>query len=327
MAIASVVGAGISAAGSLLGTHQRNEAQKRESELAYQRERAAIKEQNAYNSSSAQMARLQAAGLNPNMMYETSQEAAAGTQTDVAHYQPAELDNAFEPMGNAGQQMIQNLVGLKDMENKTALANSQILLNASTKDFQVSQSKKVDAECKRLLELLKWDVSNAEADFKLKTQELSNSVKEGQKLAEDIKLLSQKFQIGEEELKQMDAQTRFILARLPYANEFAALEVGQKRAEIQKIAAEIAYMQAQEEIGRGQLKVAEFNKWVGLGDVIARNVINAAGVTAKFLGKGASLNELFGADPWSMMQGKGAFTKGFDLNDSANPFGQFLSGD
>lgn len=319
-AIASIAGAGISAASSIAGTRERNEAQKRESELAYRREQANIRMQNSYNSASAQMARLQAAGLNPNLMYENSQEAAAGTQTDIAHYQPAEVQNAFVPMGNAGQQMIESMVGLVDMVNKTKETQSRILLNASTADFNAANAEFTRSQNNRLLSLLSWDVKNAQRQYELSGAEIDKLKQQKKNLEADYDLICAKTGLTEEQAKNLDANTRYMLARLPYAAEFAQLEVAEKRKVIEKLAVEMAYMDE-------SLKIQNFNKWVNLGDVIARNVVQAAGVAGRFLGKGASLQELYGADPWSMMKGKGAFTQGFDLNDSANPFGQFLAGD
>lgn len=319
-ALAAIIGAGVSAAGSILATQQRNEAQKRENELAYQREQARIKEQNAYNSASAQVARLQAAGLNPNMMYENSQEAAAGTQSEVARYQPSDMQNSFEPMGNAGEQIISQLVGLKDIENKTALAESQILVNASTANLNTENAKLSSSQSKRILDLLGWEISEKESLIGKLDSETMQNIENTKRIAEDTKLISEKIGLTINEASKLNAETRYILARLPYASEFAKLEVDEKRAVIGKIAQELVYMDE-------SLRIQNFNKWVNMADVIARNVIQGASVTAKFHGKGASLNDLFGSDPWSMMNGKGAFTKGFNLNDSSNPFGQFLAGD
>lgn len=319
-AIASVAGAGISAASSLAGTKQRNEAQKREQELAYRREQASMREMNSYNSASAQMARLQSAGLNPNLMYQNGQQAAAGQQSDIARYQPADIDNAVEPLGNSGAQMIQSIVGLTDMVNKTKETQSRILLNASTAEFNLENAKYTKSQNDRLLALLSWDLANAEAQFKNLDADTQNKLQLAKNLAADYDLIVAKTGLTKNEAANLDANTRYILARLPYANEFAKMEVAEKRAVIQKIAVEMSYMTE-------SLEIQQFNKWVNMGDVIARNVIGAAGVAARYLGKGASLQDLYGADPWSMMKGKGAFTQGFNLNDSNNPFGNFLPGD
>lgn len=128
----SLIGTAISAATGLVGTHMRNEAQRRENELAYQRQKRDMREMNAYNSASAQVARLQAAGLNPNMMYGQSSEGAAGTQADIPRYEPADVQNASSPLGSLGSEMIQSMIGLKDLENKTAETAASIAL----KDMQ-----------------------------------------------------------------------------------------------------------------------------------------------------------------------------------------------
>lgn len=223
-------------------------------------------------------------------------------------------------MGNAGQQIISQLVGLKDMENKTALAESQILVNASTANLNTENAKLSSSQSKRILDLLGWEISEKASLVGKLDSETEKNIEDTKRIAEDIKLISAKIGVSESEAAKLSADTKYILARLPYAAEFAKLEVEEKRAVIGKIAQELVYMDE-------SLRIQNFNKWVNMGDVIARNVIQGASVAAKYLGKGASLNELYGSDPWSMMKGKGAFTKGFDLNDSSNPFGKFLAGD
>lgn len=318
--LSSIAGAAISAGASMYGVKKHNEAQRRESELAYQRERQSIAEQNAYNSTSAQMARLSAAGLNPNMIYDNGQQAAAGTQEDIPRYQPAEMDNAFEPAANAGASIIQSMIGLKDIANKTAMNVSQIALNASTENFQSAQSRQADATAKRMLDLLGWEISEKDANIKFTSQQIDNLKAERERILADTALIAKKSNLTDKEIDNLDATTKLILFKLPYAEEFAKMEVAEKRAVISKIAREVTYMDE-------SISIQNFNKWVNLGDVIARNVVNAAGVASRFLGKGASIEQVFGQDPWSMMNGKGAFTKGFNLNDSENPFGQFLAGD
>lgn len=238
-AIAALIGGAISAGSALLGTHMKNEAQKRESELAYLRERAAIREQNSYNSASAQIARLQAAGLNPNLMYDQPSDAAAGLQSDIAHYQPAELDNAVAPMGSAGSEMIQSMIGLKDMENKTMLAESQVLLNASTEGVNWSQVELNETQAYNMLEML--GLKRTEVDQMVKESQSRIQVNEANYEAlkaqadRDLQLIKESI----ERVKQIQAETHFTetqdliaAALLPYqiknlqAQSYQATQLG-----------------------------------------------------------------------------------------------------
>lgn len=125
-----LLGGAANAGIGLLSQSSANEARKRESELAYQRQREAIREQNAYNSASAQMARLQAAGLNPNLMYDNGQQAAAGMQENIPEYTPANYESGAAPAGPVGTEIINSLIGLKDLQNKTSMTESEIALNS-----------------------------------------------------------------------------------------------------------------------------------------------------------------------------------------------------
>lgn len=150
--VGSLAGAGLSLLTSILGNKARNEAQQRENELAWRRQQEAIREQNAYNSASAQMARLQAAGLNPNLLYDNGQQAAAGMQDNIAEYQPAELSRFTGELPPIGTELISNMIGLKDLENKTAATKAEIALKSVQGLNEVSKSKVNEETAKILLQ-------------------------------------------------------------------------------------------------------------------------------------------------------------------------------
>lgn len=64
-------------------------ANKKEAELAYQREQEMIRQQNLYNSPAEQMKRFTDAGLNPNLIYG---QGSSGNQTAIPKYQRPEQD-------------------------------------------------------------------------------------------------------------------------------------------------------------------------------------------------------------------------------------------
>lgn len=76
---------------SIFNTVAGNQARKREANIAHQRNIELWNMQNQYNSPQAQMQRLQAAGLNPNMVYGTGVQAA-GQADAPARYQAPQQD-------------------------------------------------------------------------------------------------------------------------------------------------------------------------------------------------------------------------------------------
>lgn len=99
-----LIGGAISAGGSALNTRsaqrtaKRNvdktiEAQKAESELAYQRDMEMWRLNNEYNSPEAQMARFKSAGLSPHLIYGQGNPGNASTPV---RYQPADIRYAYE---------------------------------------------------------------------------------------------------------------------------------------------------------------------------------------------------------------------------------------
>lgn len=294
-AVAAMAGAGINAATSIYGTKLHNESQRRESELAYLRQKEQIAAQNAYNSPSAQMARMMAAGLNPNLMYQQGQP---GLQSDIARYEPAEMDNFSAPaeIGNLGNQMVQNLIGLKDIANKTALANADVLLKASTRAMNDADIKLKAADTKRVLALLGWEIDEKRVSVALKEAESALTNQKVLTEQENTELVRQKFNLASAEVSKMSAETREILARLPYAEQLAKMSVQERQQAILKAAAETALANARAKNDTSRTKA----QWVS---AIGNLALGAAGVVSNVVFKGASIGQTMGKDPWSMMTG------------------------
>lgn len=209
---AALIGGAISAGTALAGTAMRNEAQKRENKLAFEREKQQIREQNSYNSPSAQMARLASAGLNPNLMYE---QAEAGLQTDTAHYTPAELEGGVEPLGNVGSQMISDMVGLKDLQNKTLLAESQVLLNSSTIGVNTSEVTKNEA----LVDIMYQEMGLKRQELDGKLREIDSKISyndaAAKELAQRVNESLSRMEVNKETIAKMTTEQKVMLALLP----------------------------------------------------------------------------------------------------------------
>lgn len=86
--IASMIGQGINAIQTRRNTKRTIDAQKKESELAFQRDKEMWNMQNAYNTPQMQMERFKEAGLNPHLIYG---QGNAGNATSTPNY------NAIKP--------------------------------------------------------------------------------------------------------------------------------------------------------------------------------------------------------------------------------------
>ena len=72
----TLIATGVAAVGNQIGGLAQRKWQREENERTYQRNLEQWHRENAYNDPSQQMARLKAAGLNPNMVYGTGTQAA-----------------------------------------------------------------------------------------------------------------------------------------------------------------------------------------------------------------------------------------------------------
>lgn len=111
-------------------------AQKHESELAYQRSVEMWHLQNAYNSPQQQMARFQAGGLNPNLIYG---QGNAGNASAPPTYQPANLQYRYEApaYGAAIQSLLPTLMSVGTWMQNMRLSEMQI--NKGTTDTERSR--------------------------------------------------------------------------------------------------------------------------------------------------------------------------------------------
>lgn len=151
--IGALIGGAVTAAAGIYAQHKANQARKEESELAYSRAQAERDKMNAFNSPAEQVARLRAAGLNPNNAYGASGEMV-GNQVETPSYTPSEVS----PVGNAGtfdaSSMIDSLVSLREQRNKNVLTESQLLLNGTEQELKQSGIRLNDANSMTTLELL-----------------------------------------------------------------------------------------------------------------------------------------------------------------------------
>lgn len=134
--IGDIVSTGANLIGSFVNAHTQNRnidkaiaAQKEENERAYQRNIEQWNRENAYNSPSEVIKRLQAAGLNPNLAYGTPNVSAPSPSAPVSDM--SSIANKRSPVGAALEESV-------NARYMNALISN---MNADTKDKEASAQK------------------------------------------------------------------------------------------------------------------------------------------------------------------------------------------
>lgn len=126
--IIPIASAALSAGANLFSAAKGNQARKDEATTKYNRDTEAWHRQNAYNDPSAQMARLKAAGLNPNMIYGTGTAAATGQASLQAAAAQPQIQNL--PTPNT-MDMLQTYQSIQTQKSQRSLQQSAVEKNIS----------------------------------------------------------------------------------------------------------------------------------------------------------------------------------------------------
>lgn len=113
------------------------QANKDQAEYAYSKEVEMMNRMNDYNNPAAQMERLKAAGLNPNMVYGQGSGGAAGNQSSIPKYNAPTIQYSANPIDIPGMiAMYQNVQMRQAQINNLKAQNDQI--RTSTMATQMS---------------------------------------------------------------------------------------------------------------------------------------------------------------------------------------------
>lgn len=160
--------------------------------------------QNAYNTPSAQMERLQAAGLNPNLVYGNG--GATNTATDYPKYQAGEAPQ---------------VANIRAASRQLALQGFQTALNAKLQNAQAANLD-ADTELKnKTTELTGVHKEIALLDKELRSGTLSSEIQyKVEKWKQDlilgrnqIKLGDQQVTLNQKQMEKLDAETNSIVSR------------------------------------------------------------------------------------------------------------------
>lgn len=224
-ALLSAVGTIGSSAINSASQARTNAMNRQASREAFQREAEAIREQNAYNSPSMQIARLKSAGLSPTLAYGASGELT-GQQSDVPSYNP--IPNEAPQVADFGRMatdVARYGLEFREQENRDKLAQVDVALKNASAFLAWSEVDHNDLENEYLAKTMDLRIDTLRATNEKTWQEYTESLRrcevsllEQKRIEEDTKLIKAKtdFSIEEKnriitllpkEVRQMDAQT------------------------------------------------------------------------------------------------------------------------
>lgn len=260
MPIASAIATGIGAVASGLinaaSQARTNAENRRQAEYAFERQQAAIREQNAYNSPSQQVLRMKAAGLNPSLAYGAD-GALVGNQSDIPAYNPipAEAPNIGQ-MGSGIAEAVRTGIDVRDIERREELAKAEI----AAKDWQnflaFTQGNLNQAATKETLDLLGYKIENYESLTELNWENVLKARQEISRIKDEQKVLRSQVRLNDAQIEELAARVGLevneavaILAKLPHEiqmmdaqSAFNFMQTDKGRYEIQMIGEEMSMM-------------------------------------------------------------------------------------
>lgn len=197
------IGAGIGMIGSAISQRQNYNYTKKLMELQYQQNLDLWNKQNEYNSPTAQMQRLQAAGLNPNLVYGSSVagNSSNNTSTSLGSVAPVDYnDGMFKGVSAVtNMKLARSTVRRQETQNQLdlALAANKALdteylrqtLNSRV-SYQNELTKFSLQQWPLILQQQKNVITIQGKDIELKMQEFYNAQQEGKWIAEKTRLTS-----------------------------------------------------------------------------------------------------------------------------------------
>ncbi len=164
-----LIGSGVTAIGNALGNFFGNKSRRRESQRSRAHDINMWDKTNAYNHPSAQMERLRAAGLNPNLVYGGSSGGTAGT----ANALPGAKDPKINDI-SMGENPMMQYVSMKNTQAQTdnlRTQNGVLVAEKNLKDVQAVTEAgkqgdlKVSAQYKKkLIEKALQDILKSQQD-------------------------------------------------------------------------------------------------------------------------------------------------------------------
>lgn len=224
-ALAGAIGTIGSSAINAASQARTNAMNRQASREAFQREADAIREQNAYNSPSMQVARLKSAGLSPSLAYGGAGELT-GQQSDIPSYNP--IPNEAPQVGDFGRMAMDVArygLEFREQENRDKLAQVDVALKNASAFLAWSETEHNNLENEYLAKTMDLRIDTLEAtnaktwqEYVESSRRCEVSILEQKRIEEDTKLIKAKTDLTNEEknriitllpkeVRAMDAQT------------------------------------------------------------------------------------------------------------------------
>lgn len=199
--------------------------------------------ENAYNDPSAQRARLEAAGLNPALLYSNSASGASGvgatldTPSTPSYGQIPQMDYDPNPVGTAVDNVLGGLDKLAGIRESLSRTN----LNESQKEFIATQSE--ESQSRKQL----YDSQNTTEKMKSSLMEIEKYTAQATQLA-----TIEGAQVSLDTLKWQNNQARYLSKQLANEADASIYKLAKSRADlvltmgqISNLAVQQAYTQTQ----------------------------------------------------------------------------------
>lgn len=221
--IGALLGAVIGAGTNMLSTGLQNRYNRKQADKEWRRNLEQWNKENEYNSPSAQMARLQEAGLNPNLMYSQGNTGNAGSSPTYDSKESSDL--SLPVIG-----LYQSLVGMQNetrsVDSQIATAGTQQALNRASalnydvqNDNLVKQGHLIDAQVGETLQRQLKEAEEALSEVvKRHGNELDNRKKEGL-MNYEFRLAEANAQMAEQNVRRFEKDMRYLDAQTQYTNQ------------------------------------------------------------------------------------------------------------
>lgn len=227
-----------------------NAVNKRQAEDAWNKQMAATRDMNVYNSPSMQVARLRAAGLSPSMAYGANGEAV-GNQSDIPAFNPIPAE--APKSGDLGAPFITAArLGLETREqlNRDNLAIAELAVKDANAFMMVTQGNVNTATANEIVTLLGYKEQSYINQFALDDARYREIEANIQRQFSEIGLNEKRAEEIDSIIDLNGVRGTEILALLPHqirqmdANAFmAAMQGGLYKAEVNEVAEKVATLQ------------------------------------------------------------------------------------
>ena len=166
----------------------------------YENDKKMWQERNEYNDPSAQMERLKAAGLNPNLVYSSGQ-VTGNTVGQSPEYSKTEGVYNYKPMDyslgdavNTYQNVRQQTANIDNIQEQTAMTKQKRQNEVINNAILMKKNKLKQIDLERASSILPYQKDAARLDVDKKRIDIENSLKSGKLMDKNLSVKQQEFE-------------------------------------------------------------------------------------------------------------------------------------